>query len=316
MQFTKATFMFLVGGASFIHGFTVPSTPVNANANANSNLQKVRSSTSSTSLHVIDAQMENRLDGIRRSYLTLTERLGDPDVLGDANLLRKVMSDRSQSEEVVETYDEYSRLKEELAGAKELFQEAGDDADLREMAREEIKSIEPQMEELEDKIKILLLPRDPNDDRNVMLELRAGTGGSEANLFVGELYDVYRKYITANGWRATMIDSSVGDDGGYKSVMLDVQGDMVYSRLKWEAGRCQKIWIFLQTLFLHFSLFLIKKYNIYLYLYFHSTNNNHTHTLKTKQTSRCSPCTKSSRHRIARPCTHIHSHCSRHARGK
>jgi len=144
------------------------------------------------------------------------------------------------------------------------------------MAREEMKSIEPQMDELEDNIKILLLPKDPNDDRNVMIELRAGTGGSEANLFVGknsvsqsinrflsyfiflfmnffflcihilflsigELYDVYRKYISSNGWRATTIDSSAGDDGGYKSITLDVTGDSVYSRMKWEAGKfCYK----------------------------------------------------------------------------
>lgn len=191
----------------------------------------------------LDAQMEGRLDGIRRSYLTLTERLGDPDVLGDAKLLRKIMSDRAQSEDVVNAYDEYCGLKEELEGAKELFQDAGDDPELREMAREEMKSIEPQMDELEDNIKILLLPKDPNDDRNVMIELRAGTGGSEANLFVGELYDVYRKYISSNGWRATTIDSSAGDDGGYKSITLDVTGDSVYSRMKWEAGvhRVQRV---------------------------------------------------------------------------
>lgn len=191
----------------------------------------------------LDAPMEDRLDNIRRSYLTLTERLADPDVLADANLLRKVMSDRSHSEAVVQAYDEYCGLKEELTGATELFQEAGDDADMREMAREEIKTIEPQMDALEEKIKILLLPRDPNDDRNVMLEIRAGTGGSEANIFAGDLLDVYRKFISSKGWRATMIDSSSGDDGGYKSVTLDVQGDGVYSQMKWEAGvhRVQRV---------------------------------------------------------------------------
>jgi len=169
--------------------------------------------------------------------------LADPDVISDSNLLRKVMSDRSQSEEVVETYDEYCRLKEELEGATELFQEAGDDAEMREMARGEIKEIEPQMDELEAKITILLLPKDPNDDRNVMLEVRAGTGGSEANIFAGDLIDVYRKFISANGWKATMIDSSPGDDGGYKAVTLDVKGDSVYSKLKWEAGvhRVQRV---------------------------------------------------------------------------
>jgi len=185
--------------------------------------------------------MEARLEGITRSYNALTERLGDPDVIGDANLLRQVMSDRAQSEEVVEVYQEYCVLKEEWEGAKELFQ--GNDAEMKEMARAEMKEIEPQMEELEAKITILLLPKDPNDSRNVMLEIRAGTGGSEANIFAGDLLDVYRKYISANGWQASVIDSSPGDDGGYKSVTLDVKGDMVYSKLKWEAGvhRVQRV---------------------------------------------------------------------------
>jgi len=183
------------------------------------------------------------LDGIRRSYNALTERLADPDVINDPNLLRQVMSDRSQSEDVVLAYEEYTMLSEELDGARELFQEAGDDNDLREMAREEIKDIEPRLEALEDKIKILLLPRDPNDDRNVMLEIRAGTGGSEASIFAGDLLDVYRKYISNQGWQSSVIDSSTGDDGGYKNVVLEVKGDMVYSKLKWEAGvhRVQRV---------------------------------------------------------------------------
>jgi peptide chain release factor 1 len=202
------------------------------------------SSTDVMSLQMaLDESMENRLQNIQRSYQALTERLADPDVIGDSNLLRQIMKDRSQSEEVCLVYAEYSVLKEELDGAKELFQEAGDDNELKEMAREEMKSIEPQMDELQAKITILLLPKDPNDDRNVMLEIRAGTGGSEANLFAGELLDVYRKYITSQGWQSTMIDSSVGDDGGYKNIVLDIRGDKVYSKLKWEAGvhRVQRV---------------------------------------------------------------------------
>jgi len=142
---------------------------------------------STSLLMVLDDSMTGRLDGIRRSYLALTERLGDPDVLGNSKLLQKVMSERSQSEEVVMAYDEYIQLKEELAGAKELFQEAGDDPEMKEMARAEMKEIEPRMNSLEDRMKILLLPKDPNDDRNILLEIRAGTGGSEASIFAGTL---------------------------------------------------------------------------------------------------------------------------------
>lgn len=190
---------------------------------------------------VLDEQMESRLDGIKRSFQALTERLADPDVIADSNLLRKVMADRSQSEEVVNVYEQYCALKEELEGAKELFQE--DDPELKEMARAEMKEIEPQMEELEATMTILLLPKDPNDGRDCMLEIRAGTGGSEANIFAGDLLDVYRKYIAAQGWKSTMIDSSTGDDGGYKSVTLDIKGESVFSKLKWEAGvhRVQRV---------------------------------------------------------------------------
>jgi peptide chain release factor 1 len=188
---------------------------------------------------MLDDQMMSRLENIRRSYQALTERLADPDVLADSKLLQKVMSDRSQSEDVVNAYDEYKKLLEDYEGAKELL----GDPDMKEMAREEMKSIEPQLDELEDRIKILLLPKDPNDDRNCMLEIRAGTGGSEASIFAGDLLDVYRKYITAQGWQSKLLEASTGDDGGYKSVVLDVRGDSVYSKLKWEAGvhRVQRV---------------------------------------------------------------------------
>jgi peptide chain release factor 1 len=204
-----------------------------------SQCRQIRQSLTSLSM-VLDEQMMSRLDGIRRSYQALTERLGDPDVVADSNLLRQVMSDRSQSEAVVEAYEEYCSLLNELDGAKEMMIE---DADMREMAREEIKRIEPELDELEDKMKVLLLPKDPNDERNCMLEIRAGTGGSEANIFCGDLLDVYRKYITNEGWQFTTIDASPGDDGGYKNVVLDIKGASVYSKLKWEAGvhRVQRV---------------------------------------------------------------------------
>ena len=191
----------------------------------------------------LDDAMKSRLEGIRRSFQALTERLGDPDVISDSNLLRKVMKDRSQSEEVVMAYEEYAQLDVELEGAQELFQDAGDDAEMREMARAEMKEIEARMEVLEEEIKILLLPKDPNDDRNCMLEIRAGTGGSEANIFAGDLLDIYRKFMSNEGWQVKMIDSSSGDDGGYKNVVLEVKGNKVYSKLKWEAGvhRVQRV---------------------------------------------------------------------------
>uniref|UniRef100_A0A7S2SLA2 Prokaryotic-type class I peptide chain release factors domain-containing protein n=1 Tax=Eucampia antarctica TaxID=49252 RepID=A0A7S2SLA2_9STRA len=215
---------------------------VNNNINHFKNLSPISTSSTCISMAMDDA-MISRLDGIKRSYDALTERLGDPDVISDSNLLMKIMSDRSKSEDVVNAFLEYIEHKEELDGAKELFQEAGDDTELREMAREEMKEIEPKLEELETRITIILLPKDPNDDRNCMLEIRAGTGGSEANIFAGDLVDVYRKYMSSLGWQVSTLDTNAGDDGGYKSITLDVKGDRVYSKMKWEAGvhRVQRV---------------------------------------------------------------------------
>lgn len=206
-------------------------------------VSKRRTASSSCLSMALDDAMKSRLDGIRRSYRALTERLGDPDVIANSSLLRQVMQDRSQSEEVVEAFDEYCQLESELDGARELFQDAGDDVEMREMARSEMKSIETNLDGLETSMTILLLPRDPNDERNCMLEIRAGTGGSEANIFAGDLLDVYRKYMTTEGWKVSMMDSSPGDDGGYKNVVLEIKGDSVYSKLKWEAGvhRVQRV---------------------------------------------------------------------------
>lgn len=194
-------------------------------------------------LEKMDDAMVQRLENISRSFAALTERLGDPDVINDPKLLRQVMSERSKSEEIVGAFDEYQTCIGDYDGAKELFQESAGDEDMREMAREEMKDLEPKIENLMSRIQILMLPTDPNDERNVMLEIRAGTGGSEANIFAGDLLDVYRKYCQANGWQATLIDTNTGDDGGYKSVTMDVKGDKVFSKLKWEAGvhRVQRV---------------------------------------------------------------------------
>jgi peptide chain release factor 1 len=195
-----------------------------------------------TTSFVLEESMEGRLQNIQRSYQALTERLGDPDVISNASLLRKIMSDRASSQDVVQAYQQYDQCRQEYQQAKELLE----DAELREMAREEIKELEQRMKELVQQIRLELLPKDANDERNVMLEIRAGTGGSEANLFCGDLLEVYRKYVnTQKGWQALVMDATPGDDGGYKNVVLQVQAASgnVYSKLKWEAGvhRVQRV---------------------------------------------------------------------------
>ena len=142
----------------------------------------------------MDPFVKGKLDSIARTYAELTERLGDPDVIANPTQLMQVNQERMKIEEVVMAYQEWQKMASDLVGAKQLFNEAGADAELKEMAREEIKGLEDAQEEIEKRLVILMLPSDPLDDRNVMLEIRAGTGGSEAGLFAGDLLDIYQRY--------------------------------------------------------------------------------------------------------------------------
>ncbi|CAN0213444.1 unnamed protein product [Phaeothamnion confervicola] len=191
----------------------------------------------------LDEFVERQLDGIKRSYNELSERLGDPDVLSDSKKLMQVTKDRSKIERVVNTYDEYQLVASDLDGARELFAESGSDTEMREMAREEVRELETRLEDMEADLKLMLLPTDPNDERNVMLEIRAGTGGDEAAIWAGDLLSVYRKYATECGWELRIIDEALADMGGYKAVVAEVRGESVYSKLKYEAGvhRVQRV---------------------------------------------------------------------------
>lgn len=142
----------------------------------------------------LDPFVQSKLDSISRTYKELTERLGDPDVIATPSTLMQVNQERMKIEEIVLAYQGWQKLGEDMAGAKQLFNEAGADVELKEMARAEVKELEEKMEEIEKQLVILMLPTDPLDDRNVMLEIRAGTGGSEAGLFAGDLVDVYTRY--------------------------------------------------------------------------------------------------------------------------
>lgn len=186
--------------------------------------------------------MEGRLGSIRTTYKELSERLSDPDVLADAKMIRKVSQERSNLEEVVETFTKWEELSQEFADAKELF-EVADDAEMREMSREEMKQLAVDITAAEKTLVILALPKDPNDERNVMVEIRAGTGGGEANLFAGDLVDIYKKYWASEGWTVRVTEESLGDAGGYKSCVLEVVGDSVFSKMKFEAGvhRVQRV---------------------------------------------------------------------------
>lgn len=173
----------------------------------------------------------------------MTMQLADPDICSDTKELTRITKARAALEPVVAAYEDWARSMQNLEEAREMFVDASDDVEMREMAREEISSLETHLEELESKLKILLLPKDPNDDKNCMLELRAGTGGDEASIWAGDLVKVYTKYATEQNWMISLVSESEGADGGYKECILEIKGDSVYSKMKYEAGvhRVQRV---------------------------------------------------------------------------
>ena len=195
----------------------------------------------------LDAAFTSRLETITRSYQAINERLSDPSVSTDSNLLRSLLTERAKSEKIVQAFLQYKELLNEYDMNNVLLRESDNDVEIKEMARLEVKENEVDLLEIEKLMKVLLLPSDPNDERSVMLEIRAGTGGSEANIFAGDLLDVYRKFSTINNWNVKTLDENVGEgggtNGGYKNIVLQIKGDAVYSKLKWEAGvhRVQRV---------------------------------------------------------------------------
>lgn len=190
-----------------------------------------------------DSFLRTKLASVKQTFEELTMQLADPDVASDPAELQRISKLRASLEETVSTYDRWSSLQEELGEAKQVFQESAGEPELREVAAEEIKDLQDGISQLESKLRILLLPRDPNDDKNIMLELRAGTGGDEASLWVGDLVRMYSRYAESQGWNIGLVSESEGDMGGYKEAILQVKGDNVYSKLKFEAGvhRVQRV---------------------------------------------------------------------------
>jgi peptide chain release factor 1 len=190
-----------------------------------------------------DAYLIDKLKSIEQTFNELTLRLADPDVASDHDEFQRVAMARSSMEEIVLAYQDWKTAQEELKGSRQVMKEAGDDPEMREMASLEVADLETEIIRLETLLKVLLLPRDPNDDKNVMLEIRAGTGGEEASIWAGDLVRMYSRYAESQGWRVSMVSESVADMGGFKEAILEIQGDSVYSKLKFEAGvhRVQRV---------------------------------------------------------------------------
>ncbi len=186
--------------------------------------------------------MLSKLEGILLRYETLTELIADPKVLSNMEEWQKYAKERGDMEETVEKYKEYKKIAEEKAQAEELIK-TEQDADMKAMLEEEIYDCKRRMEAAVDELKILLIPKDPNDDKNVILEIRAGAGGEEAALFAYELYRMYVKYAEKNRWKTEEIDSNNTELGGVKEVTFSVSGKSVYAKLKFESGvhRVQRV---------------------------------------------------------------------------
>jgi peptide chain release factor 1 len=185
--------------------------------------------------------MLERLAEVERRYEELERLVADPAIIANRREYAKLARERAQLEPVVEGYRERQRLERDIAEHRELLQDA--DADIREMARGELPAIEAGLDALDQRLKALLVPRDPNDERNTVLEIRAGTGGDEAALFGAELFRMYSRYAERRGWRIEVLSSSPTGIGGLKEVIALVQGDGAFSRLKFEGGvhRVQRV---------------------------------------------------------------------------
>ncbi|MGJ5674673.1 MAG: peptide chain release factor 1 [Nostochopsis sp.] len=184
-----------------------------------------------------------KLRSVEQTFNELTRRLGDPDTAKNPDEYQKVAKARSGLEEVVNSYETWKTAQEELIGARQILKESQGDAELQEMADLEVQELEEKIEYLENRLKILLLPRDPNDDKNIMLEIRAGTGGEEASIWAGDLVRMYSRYADTQSWRVKLVSESLAEMGGFKEAILEIQGDSVYSKLKFEAGvhRVQRV---------------------------------------------------------------------------
>jgi len=187
------------------------------------------------------ASLINKLDLLQDRFEELTALLGDAEVISNQPQFRAYSKEYAELEPVYQAFSAFRKVQSDLEGAQALLKDS--DPDLREMAEEEVAEAKEQLIELEATLQRMLLPKDPNDGRNVFLEVRAGTGGDEAAIFSGDLFRMYSRYAEKQGWRVEVLSASEGEHGGYKEVIARVEGDNVYGKLKFESGahRVQRV---------------------------------------------------------------------------
>ena len=187
--------------------------------------------------------MLEKLSEIDQRFEKLTELLIQPETVVDQQQFRKLSREHSELQEIVSTYRNYQKISESLEENLQIADDASEDTELRDLAREEIKELEAQSRDLTEQLELLLLPKDPDDTRNTILEIRAGTGGDEAALFASDLFRMYARYAESQQWKLEILNESPTDIGGFKEVVISISGKKVFSKLKFEGGvhRVQRI---------------------------------------------------------------------------
>ena len=183
--------------------------------------------------------MIERLDAIKKRYEEIGEELSKPDIINDIKKMTELSKERTRLEDIVDMYTRYQNILKSINDDKELLK----DKELGDIAREELVTLEQEKEEVLSKLEVMLLPHDPNDERNVIVEIRGAAGGDEANIFAGDLFDMYQKYANNEGWKIEITNSTEGAAGGFTNIEFMVKGDSVYSKLKYESGshRVQRV---------------------------------------------------------------------------
>jgi peptide chain release factor 1 len=186
--------------------------------------------------------LSEKLDQLGTRYDELTQQLSSAEVVSDSSRFQKIAKQHAELEEIVAKHREYKQIEKDLAGAHQMYVEA-EDPEMRSLAHDEEKQLAARQEIVERELKLLLLPKDPNDEKNVIVEIRAGTGGDEAALFAGELFRMYSRYAETQGWKVEVLESSPSSLGGLKEIVAAIQGHKVYSKLKYESGvhRVQRV---------------------------------------------------------------------------
>jgi peptide chain release factor 1 len=187
--------------------------------------------------------MLQELEDIKEKYRQLTQSLSDSALISDPQKIKKIAKDRSDLEPLVKKYEVYEKVTKDIKESKEILADPDSESELKKLAEEELKELQKKQERIKDELKILLLPKNPNDEKNVLLEIRAGAGGDEASLFAQDLFRMYSRYTERKGWKIEVFNTSHSPIGGFKEIIANIRGEKAYSQLKYESGvhRVQRI---------------------------------------------------------------------------